>query len=629
MKRVKQIFKYSILGVFILGVVFVSQFKANAAGCQLTGTSFSKQTVVVGESVGITVVGQGCGGQTVIANIYGKYGLGKFLIKSIPLAFTPNPTATTTNISFTANDISGRNSDVEASIEAVLDNKTSTINSINSLVIKVPVGGGCQLSTARLEGQFKSSPILGSPLHMIVNGSGCAGYGVSFKIYTADTFTEEVETVNGVFDSGGILIDKVWVASNKNDTRPLSSRLGNYNFYFIASAGTSKATSNQVKIPANSEQGCINCNNLTAPSTCMCADGFSGDRSLANSCDSVCSSHVGDSKTLTSPTNPTNPTGPGSGTGTGSGGTSKTYSFSIDNPIKGGPNDLFDIINIITKWLLNISIPIAVLGILWAGFLMLTAGATPAKFEQGKKILINIVIGLAVIFIGRGFITLIFSIIELGGTDSTTQTENSLIPPTAPAGTNCINNTCENTGLRCTSFADCQPVAGLGNICSSNKDCASGQTCNQICQRSGGNGIGEACKKTSDPSNCKSNACSTIGNSEDGKCVEYSTNSSGPTQQYQNILTLKALEVNLGSPVNQPHRIELVVENPVSMSQVYNWAVVGGSIPPGMTLLSPTIATEGLISGTATRAGNYNVTIQAMDTTNKQYGRVEVQIHIR
>lgn len=103
----------------------------------------------------------------------------------------------------------------------------------------------------------------------------------------------------------------------------------------------------------------------------------------------------------------------------------KKYSFSIDNPLNGGPNNIFDIINIATTWLLNISIPLAVLFILYAGFLMLTAGGTPGKFDRGKKILINVVIGLAVIFIGRGFITLIYSILELGGSSSTPPTTQS------------------------------------------------------------------------------------------------------------------------------------------------------------------------------------------------------------
>ncbi len=154
----------------------------------------------------------------------------------------------------------------------------------------------------------------------------------------------------------------------------------------------------------------------------------------------------------------------------------KTYSFEITNPLKGGPNDLFDIINIATKLLLQISIPLAVLWILYAGYLMLTAGPTPAKFEKGKGILKNVVIGLAVIFIGRGFITLIYSILELGGNNA----------PTQQVGTN------PNGG---TGSAPLSPVPrAIGGLCGKKSDCQAGLICqNSICQRQGGNLVGEAC----------------------------------------------------------------------------------------------------------------------------------------
>jgi len=53
--------------------------------------------------------------------------------------------------------------------------------------------------------------------------------------------------------------------------------------------------------------------------------------------------------------------------------------------------------------------------ILYAGFLMLTAGPNPGKVKQARTIIWNVVLALAIIFIGRGFITLIKSVIELGG----------------------------------------------------------------------------------------------------------------------------------------------------------------------------------------------------------------------
>lgn len=118
----------------------------------------------------------------------------------------------------------------------------------------------------------------------------------------------------------------------------------------------------------------------------------------------------------------------------------QTTTYTIDNPLAGGPNDLFDIIDIVTQWIIYISVPLAVLWIMYAGFLMLTAGPVPANFQKGRDILKYTVLGLAIIFIGKGFISLIISVIELGGTS----------PP--PAQSLCVNGFCTNKpGVSCTA----------------------------------------------------------------------------------------------------------------------------------------------------------------------------------
>ncbi len=254
----------------------------------------------------------------------------------------------------------------------------------------------------------------------------------------------------------------------------------------------------------------------------------------------------------------------------------KTYSFEITNPLKGGPNDLFEIINIATRLLLQISIPLAVLWILYAGYLMLTAGPTPAKFEKGKGILKNVVIGLAVIFIGRGFITLIYSILELGGnTTPTTQTgtapnngscsgnvylvngqqagtcRNGLVTDEQvcvneswwqagkdlkqKCSTKCLSGVCQN-GFpgTCTRDSDCLAHKPIGGVCNKTGDCNSGLVCqNNMCQRQDGNNIGEPClngsscnpvgyKVTADNVHyaCDNSVVSTIDGREVGVCYE-------------------------------------------------------------------------------------------------------------
>lgn len=111
-------------------------------------------------------------------------------------------------------------------------------------------------------------------------------------------------------------------------------------------------------------------------------------------------------------------------TGTGSGsctfpttpGTTQTYSFEIPNPLKGGASDFTSLIKIIAQWIFNLAIPIAVAMIVYSGILFLTAAGEPAKVTKARDVLKYAVIGLAIILIGSGFVTLIQSILELGGT---------------------------------------------------------------------------------------------------------------------------------------------------------------------------------------------------------------------
>ncbi len=120
------------------------------------------------------------------------------------------------------------------------------------------------------------------------------------------------------------------------------------------------------------------------------------------------------------------PPGGGGGSGGGGGGCgtpgqpackpgeSQTYTFNIENPLKGGANDFAGLVNIIAQWIFNLAIPIAVAMIVYAGILFLTAAGEPAKVTKAKEVLKYAVIGLAIILIGKGFVTLIKSILELG-----------------------------------------------------------------------------------------------------------------------------------------------------------------------------------------------------------------------
>lgn len=270
----------------------------------------------------------------------------------------------------------------------------------------------------------------------------------------------------------------------------------------------------------------------------------------------------------------------GTGGGTGGGGTggeNQGFSFSIPNPLKGGADDLGGLVKVLAQWLFNISIPIAVAMIVYSGVLFLTAQGNPTTITKAKDVLKYAVIGLAIILIGSGFVTLIQSILELGSSNAPTQQQ---LPgpgsgPSGPGGTTvgAVGNKCSGdrdclTGLKCQdsickratgnwagepcnagrncdvglscdkSGSAIQPIDGqtlgtcynpgnvvglpIGYVCTKDSECISGLKCNQICQRRNGNLNGEACLKTSSPSNCQSRACSTIGTAIEGTCVEYS-----------------------------------------------------------------------------------------------------------
>lgn len=93
----------------------------------------------------------------------------------------------------------------------------------------------------------------------------------------------------------------------------------------------------------------------------------------------------------------------------GPGGT--TRNFDIPNPI--GINTFQELVNVIGRWIFNLAIPIAVIIIIYAGVLMLTSGGDPGRFKKGMSALKYAVIGLAIVLIGKGFVSLIKSILSL------------------------------------------------------------------------------------------------------------------------------------------------------------------------------------------------------------------------
>lgn len=86
--------------------------------------------------------------------------------------------------------------------------------------------------------------------------------------------------------------------------------------------------------------------------------------------------------------------------------------IKIINPI--GFETLDDVFAKLSGLVLPIAIPVATLMIIWAGFKYLTAAGNANQIKEGNDILKWTVIGLAIIFVGGGFVTLIKSILSAG-----------------------------------------------------------------------------------------------------------------------------------------------------------------------------------------------------------------------
>jgi hypothetical protein len=92
---------------------------------------------------------------------------------------------------------------------------------------------------------------------------------------------------------------------------------------------------------------------------------------------------------------------------------SKIAFVTVTFPPPTANEDITSLVAGILKWMMVVATPIAVIIIIYAGVVLLTSKGDPGKTKTGKAILTWAVIGLAVIYIGGGFITLIRSIIGL------------------------------------------------------------------------------------------------------------------------------------------------------------------------------------------------------------------------
>lgn len=114
-------------------------------------------------------------------------------------------------------------------------------------------------------------------------------------------------------------------------------------------------------------------------------------------------------------------------------------SLCLRNPLASG--NVIDLINAALRFITAIAIPIAVIMIIWAGIKYLTAGSNPKAIGEANNIIWSVVIGLAIIFIGRGFVDLVESVLNIGGS-GTSPTPIPACNPPCTSGKVCLNGVC-------------------------------------------------------------------------------------------------------------------------------------------------------------------------------------------
>lgn len=93
------------------------------------------------------------------------------------------------------------------------------------------------------------------------------------------------------------------------------------------------------------------------------------------------------------------------------------------NPCGGGgnPNELpnpldactfEELVSSIATWFELIMVPVATIMILYAAFLFMTSGGDEEKIKRAKRAITWAVVGVAIVLIGAGFITLIKSFLS-------------------------------------------------------------------------------------------------------------------------------------------------------------------------------------------------------------------------
>lgn len=92
---------------------------------------------------------------------------------------------------------------------------------------------------------------------------------------------------------------------------------------------------------------------------------------------------------------------------------STPFGWGIANPFKADVNNVMDLLAVLANFIFQLGIPVAVIIIIYSGILFLVAGDNVGRVTQAVNGLKYAAIGLAILLIGKGFVSLIQSILSI------------------------------------------------------------------------------------------------------------------------------------------------------------------------------------------------------------------------